>query len=93
MFLFFVGKVGFSVVFVIIFLYLVEFFLIVIRNLVLGVVNFCVCIGGMIVLYVVDLVFFLLSFCILILLIIFLFCMFDIIYYVYDVCIDIYLKY
>lgn len=61
-FFFFVGKIGILVVFVIIFLYILEFFLIVIRNFGLGLVNFCVCIGGMIVLFVFDLVFFFLYF-------------------------------
>lgn len=51
-----IGKLGFVVVFVVIYVFFVEFYLIVVRNVGMGVSFCCVCIGGIFVFYVVDLV-------------------------------------
>lgn len=60
--LFFVGMIGFFMVVVIFILYFIELFLIVVRNFGFGIVNLCGCIGGIIVFYIFDLVFFLYMF-------------------------------
>lgn len=54
--LFVLGKIGVFMVFVIIYLFFVEFFFIVVRNLVMGVSFFSVRIGGMILFYIVIIV-------------------------------------
>lgn len=54
--LFILGKIGVFMVFVIIYLFFVEFFFIVVRNLVMGVSFFSVRIGGMILFYIVIIV-------------------------------------
>lgn len=51
-----IGKLGFVVVFVVIYVFFVEFYLMVVRNVGMGVSFCCVCIGGIFVFYVVDLV-------------------------------------
>lgn len=51
-----IGKMGFVVVFGVIYIYIVEFYLIVVCNGVMG-ISFCiVCFGGMVVFYIVFIV-------------------------------------
>lgn len=54
------GKIGVVVVFVVIYVWLVEFYFMVVWNVGMGVSFLCVCIGGMVFLYIVDLVCFIL---------------------------------